>query len=44
MLSAFEAAFVAFKEEFGRLPDREKLMFRGAFTTFECTVEICEIP
>lgn len=44
MLGAFEAALVAFKEKFGRLPHRDRLMFRGSFTTRECVVEICETP
>ena len=39
---ALQRAIDNFREEFGRDPDFDKVLFRGGFTSFECIVEICE--
>lgn len=44
LANALEDAVECFSTEFGRRPKMDKLLFRGFYTSFECIVEICEVP
>lgn len=44
LANALENAVEIFCAEFGRRPKMDRLLFRGFYTSFECIVEICEVP
>lgn len=44
LANALEEAVQNFTAEFGRDPKMDKVLFRGFYTSFECLVEICEVP
>ena len=44
LANALEMAVESFSAEFGRRPKMDKILFRGFYTSFECIVEICEVP
>lgn len=44
MANAMGKALKNFRKEHGYDPNMDKLLFRGFYTTFDCIVEICEVP
>ena len=41
---AYEYALDAFEAHFGRRPISARVLFRGAFMTFTCMIELGELP
>lgn len=40
---ALDSATSKFRKKHGRWPEWDQVMFRGAFTTGKCTIEIAEV-